>query len=130
MLPVSPPFRGWFAASPPCPPMQTERDSLPEGRSSLAHAAPPPAPSFFVRFADMGLGFVAHLGQIGRMTWGALKAIFKRPLEVSSTLHQMDSLGVRSAAIASVTALFVGMVMAVQFAIGLQKFGGMEYTGR
>jgi phospholipid/cholesterol/gamma-HCH transport system permease protein len=110
--------------------MQTERDSLPEGRPSLANAAPPPAPRFFVRFVDMGFGFVEHLGQIGRMTWGALKAIFKRPLEVSSTLHQMESLGVRSAAIASVTALFVGMVMAVQFAIGLQKFGGMEYTGR
>jgi len=29
-----------------------------------------------------------------------------------------------------VTAVFVGMVMAVQFAFGLQKFGGMEYTGR
>jgi phospholipid/cholesterol/gamma-HCH transport system permease protein len=42
----------------------------------------------------------------------------------------MESLGVRSFGIASVTALFVGMVMAVQFAFGLQKFGGMEYTGR
>ncbi len=61
---------------------------------------------------------------------GALKAMFERPLEIRSTLYQMEALGVRSAAIASVTALFVGMVMAVQFAIGLQKFGGMEYTGR
>jgi phospholipid/cholesterol/gamma-HCH transport system permease protein len=42
----------------------------------------------------------------------------------------MESLGVRSMGIASVTSVFVGLVMAVQFAIGLQKFGGMEYTGR
>jgi phospholipid/cholesterol/gamma-HCH transport system permease protein len=42
----------------------------------------------------------------------------------------MESLGVRSMGIASVTSIFVGMVMAVQFAFGLQKFGGMEYTGR
>jgi len=56
--------------------------------------------------------------------------MWKRPLELQSTLYQMDSLGVKSMGIASVTALFVGMVMAVQFAFGLQKFGGMEYTGR
>jgi phospholipid/cholesterol/gamma-HCH transport system permease protein len=74
--------------------------------------------------------FLEHLGQIGRMTAGAAVAMWKRPLEIQSTLYQMDSLGVKSMGIASVTALFVGMVMAVQFAFGLQKFGGMEYTGR
>ena len=56
--------------------------------------------------------------------------MFQRPLELDATLHQMESLGVSSIGIASVTAVFVGMVMAVQFAFGLQKFGGMEYTGR
>ena len=56
--------------------------------------------------------------------------MFKRPFELDSTVYQMESLGVRSVGIASVTAIFVGMVMAVQFAFGLQKFGGMEYTGR
>ena len=39
-------------------------------------------------------------------------------------------MGVRSLGIATVTAVFTGMVMAVQIASGLQKFGGMEYTGR
>ena len=67
---------------------------------------------------------------MGRMTWGAIRATFRRPLELGSTMYQMESLGIRSLGIASVTALFVGMVMAVQFAFGLQKFGGMEYTGR
>jgi phospholipid/cholesterol/gamma-HCH transport system permease protein len=42
----------------------------------------------------------------------------------------METLGVRSLGIASVVALFTGLVMATQFAYGLQKFGGMEYTGR
>ena len=32
--------------------------------------------------------------------------------------------------IVTVTSLFIGMVMSTQFAFGLQKFGGMEYTGR
>src|SRR5205807_635167 len=52
------------------------------------------------------------------------------PLEFRAIVYQMESLGVRSVGIASVTAVFIGMVMAVQFAFGLQKFGGMEYTGR
>ncbi|AUX20240.1 ABC transporter permease [Sorangium cellulosum] len=121
--------------------MTTERDKTPTapppastsvappsmGASSLPHRAAPP---LLTKINDAVLAFIEHLGQFGRMTWGALVAMFERPLEVRSTLYQMESLGVRSAAIASVTALFVGMVMAVQFAIGLQKFGGMEYTGR
>ncbi len=60
----------------------------------------------------------------------AVRVMFRRPFEIESTLHQMESLGVRSLAIAAITAIFTGMVMAVQFAFGLQKFGGMEYTGR
>jgi phospholipid/cholesterol/gamma-HCH transport system permease protein len=71
-----------------------------------------------------------HLGHIGRITVGAVAALFRRPFEFQATLYQMESLGVSSMGIASITALFVGMVMAVQFAFGLQKFGGMEYTGR
>ena len=74
--------------------------------------------------------FLEHLGHMGRMTWETVIATFRRPLEVSSTIYQMEALGLRSMGIACVTAVFVGMVMAVQFAFGLQKFGGMEYTGR
>jgi phospholipid/cholesterol/gamma-HCH transport system permease protein len=100
---------------------------------------PPPPPSFLPpapkKPKEWGIitttrSFLEHLGQIGRMTGGAAVAMWKRPFELNSTLYQMDSLGIQSMGIASVTALFVGMVMAVQFAFGLQKFGGMEYTGR
>ena len=97
----------------------------PSGRPSFV--PPPPKP---VRRMDTLTAFVNHMGQIGRMTGQAFLAMFRRPFELSSTMHQMESLGVRSMGIAGVTAVFVGMVMAVQFAFGLQKFGGMEYTGR
>lgn len=60
----------------------------------------------------------------------SVTAMFRRPFELRSTIYQMESMGVASLGIATVTALFTGMVMAVQFAFGLQKFGGMEYTGR
>ena len=89
---------------------------------------PPPPPRS--ELWDDVVSMVEHFGEIGRMTGQAFIAMWRRPLEIDSTLYQMESLGVRSMGIASVTSLFVGMVMAVQFAFGLQKFGGMEYTGR
>lgn len=74
--------------------------------------------------------FVVHLGQISRMFALTVRAMFSRPFELRATIYQMQALGVRSLGIASVVALFTGLVMATQFAYGLQKFGGMEYTGR
>ena len=72
-----------------------------------------------------------HLGQIVARSSGQRRcAMLRRPFEFRAIIYQMESLGVRSVGIASVTAIFIGMVMAVQFAFGLQKFGGMEYTGR
>jgi phospholipid/cholesterol/gamma-HCH transport system permease protein len=103
------------------------RDSLPGSkRPTYLPPSDPPKP----RYKDIITRFLEHVGQISRMTWRAMFAMFRRPLEIDSTLYQMESLGVRSVGIASVTAVFTGMVMAIQFAFGLQKFGGMEYTGR
>ena len=92
--------------------------------------APPREPGWIELQVDRVATFVEQLGMLGRMMAKAFLAIFKRPFETEATMHQMEALGVASVSIASVTAVFTGMVMAVQFAIGLQKFGGMEYTGR
>ena len=54
----------------------------------------------------------------------------RRPLEIRSTLHQLESLGVKSMGIVAVTSLFIGMVMTIQFAFGLRRFGGVEYIPR
>jgi phospholipid/cholesterol/gamma-HCH transport system permease protein len=97
------------------------------GRPSF-YGAPPPGP--IERFVNRTLGLVAHLGLITQMTIGAVRAGTRRPFEGRAILAQLESLGVASMGIVVVTSLFIGMVMAVQFAFGLQKFGGMEYTGR
>lgn len=90
----------------------------------------PEPPSRFELELERALGFMVHLAQVGRMTLQTLRAIFRRPFEGRATIYQMEALGIRSLGIASVVALFTGLVMATQFAYGLQKFGGMEYTGR
>ncbi len=90
----------------------------------------PPQKSAFRQRLEQMSGFLVHLGQVGRMTGRCIVCTLQRPLEIRATLYQMEALGVRSLGIASVVALFTGLVMATQFAYGLQKFGGMEYTGR
>jgi len=85
---------------------------------------------FFAEQWQRTLALVAQVGQIAQMTLGTFRAIFRRPFEFRAVLQQIDSLGVASIGIVTVTSVFIGMVMAVQFAFGLRKFGGMEYTGR
>jgi phospholipid/cholesterol/gamma-HCH transport system permease protein len=111
----------------PAPPSAGRESALPGSKRPTY--LPPTAPQK-PRYKDVITRFIEHLGQIGRMTGRAVVGMWRRPLEIESTLHQMESLGVRSLGITAVTAVFTGMVMAIQFAFGLQKFGGMEYTGR
>ncbi len=102
----------------------------PESRVSRSSLNPPPPPSWLTRWTDQVIGFFERLGMITEMTWNTLRAGFRRPFEWKSILVQLEVLGVASLGIVTVTSVFIGMVMAVQFAFGLRKFGGMEYTGR
>ncbi len=102
------------------PPSQGERRSL----------APPPPPKFIERQLGKITALVEGMGEVTQMTFGAVRAGFRRPFEGRAIIAQIEALGVASVGIVTVTSVFIGMVMAVQFAFGLRKFGGMEYTGR
>jgi phospholipid/cholesterol/gamma-HCH transport system permease protein len=102
-----------------------QRDSVPpSGRPSFIPKAPGPT------YGNQLFGFLDQLGTLTHMTLRTVQSLFKRPLEGRAIVAQLESLGVRSLGIVVVTSVFIGMVMAVQFAFGLRKFGGMEYTGR
>lgn len=111
-----------------------QRDSLPSmpggpGSTPLLKTyLPPPPPPNFLR--DRALYFFGQMGEFSVMTVRTIRSLFTSPFELRSIVYQLESVGVRSVSIASITAVFIGMVMAVQFAISLQKFGAMEYTGR
>jgi phospholipid/cholesterol/gamma-HCH transport system permease protein len=110
----------------------------PEGPESLPPASnrgsilPPaqPDPTFIEDWGGRTVRFIEHMGDIASLTLGALRSVPKRPLEIGSTIYQIDSLGVRSLGIVAVTSIFIGMVMTIQFAFGLQRFGGVEYIPR
>ncbi len=73
---------------------------------------------------------VEQVGEVTELTLRTFRALVRRPLELSSTFQQLDALGVRSMGIVAVTSIFVGMVMTIQFAFSLQRFGALEYIPR
>ncbi|HEY8090661.1 MAG TPA: ABC transporter permease, partial [Polyangiaceae bacterium] len=106
-------------------------DSVPPPSSRFSNLPPPPPePGLLEVWQSRLARFVEHMGDIGVLTWRALRAATKRPFEISSTIYQIESLGVRSLGIVAVTSVFIGMVMTIQFAFGLQRFGGVEYIPR
>jgi phospholipid/cholesterol/gamma-HCH transport system permease protein len=70
------------------------------------------------------------MGGIGILAGRTLTSLPRRPFETAATIYQIEALGVRSVGIVAVSSIFVGMVMTVQFAYGLQRFGGLEYIPR
>ncbi|AKF04641.1 MlaE family ABC transporter permease [Sandaracinus amylolyticus] len=71
-----------------------------------------------------------QMGGIAAMTLRAFRALFTTRFEMRSFLYQLEQMGVKSFGIAAATAIFVGIVMAIQFAFSLERFGARESTGR
>ncbi len=69
-------------------------------------------------------------GGIAILTWHTLVAFLRPPIELSPLLYQLDYSGIRSWSITALTAVFTGMVLALQFATGLESYGGSMYTGK
>lgn len=101
----------------------------PSGRISTL-PPPTPEPTLAQWVVHRISRFVEHMGGIGMLTARTAVSLPRRPLEIGSTVYQIESLGVRSLGIVAVTSIFIGMVMTIQFAFGLQRFGGVEYIPR
>ncbi|HJL00681.1 MAG TPA: ABC transporter permease [Polyangiaceae bacterium LLY-WYZ-15_(1-7)] len=59
-----------------------------------------------------------------------VRTLFTTRFDWRSFVYQVEQLGVRSLAIASATAVFVGMVMAIQFGFFMEKYGAKEALGK
>ena len=76
------------------------------------------------------LRFFNAIGAVSILSLHSLREIFRRPFELKLILEQLSKGGVDSWSITVLTAIFTGMVMAAQFAIGLEPFGASMYTGK
>jgi phospholipid/cholesterol/gamma-HCH transport system permease protein len=85
---------------------------------------------FVDRFGHKGQAIVEYVGGLAEMTWQALKGCVTRPFYKDELVWQMDEIGVKSVSITGITALFTGMVLALQAAYSLAAFGGKFLIGR
>jgi phospholipid/cholesterol/gamma-HCH transport system permease protein len=73
---------------------------------------------------------IEYAGGVAVMTGRAAKAAFKRPWEARNLAAQIEAIGIQSMPIVVLTAAFTGMVMALQYANGMTRFGAQMYTGK
>ncbi|MDX1582407.1 MAG: ABC transporter permease [Thermoanaerobaculia bacterium] len=71
-----------------------------------------------------------YLGGLSELTLQTGFQTFRRPVEFRRLSAEFDQVGVRSMSIVVVTAVFIGMVLALQTAYALQEFGGKLFIGK
>lgn len=74
--------------------------------------------------------FFDELGQIGILTFDFFRYLFRRPFEARPLIDQLDSVGYHSLNVVNLTAIFSGMVLALQMGQFLAKFGAKIYVSR
>jgi len=72
---------------------------------------------------------LGHVGSTALLFTRTVRQTFRRKPEWSVVLDEMHHLGVRSMAIATVTALFTGMVLALQTSYSLAAYGAKLFVG-
>jgi phospholipid/cholesterol/gamma-HCH transport system permease protein len=85
---------------------------------------------FVDRFGRKGQQTVEYIGGLAQLTGQTFVGAFTRPFYSTELIRQMDELGVKSVSITGITALFTGMVLAIQSAYSLEAFGGKMFVGR
>ena len=69
------------------------------------------------------------LGGLSQLTFQTFYCAFTPPYNLRALIQQVDHLGVKSISIAGVAAVFTGLVLALQTAYGLGRFGAKAYVG-
>ncbi len=76
------------------------------------------------------LEFMTYLGGLSYLTYDCFLSLFKDHFNWKETINQFEMVGVKSLSLTSLIAVFTGMVLAVQFIVGLERFGLQLYTGQ
>lgn len=72
--------------------------------------------------------FVEFLGGSLNLFYATLRVLFQKPFYFRLFVEQLYGLGVKSLSLTMITALSTGMVMSLQFGLGLERFGGKLYV--
>ncbi len=70
------------------------------------------------------------LGDISQLVFQTFRVSLSRIVEFRSVIQQFQMVGVSSVGLVSVITIFTGMVLSLQFIVGLARFGLEIYTGQ
>lgn len=89
--------------------------------------------SWSLLFFNVGSGFLGmldYLGGLGQLGVDFFKTLLTTSFPFNETIKQFEEIGIKSGVLTNLIALFTGMVIAVQFIVGLERFGLQLYTGQ
>jgi phospholipid/cholesterol/gamma-HCH transport system permease protein len=76
------------------------------------------------------ISFVDALGEIAILAGNAVRLAIRRPPEWPLVVQQLEQIGWKSLSIVNLTALFTGMVLALQLGNYLERFGAKMFVSR
>jgi len=79
-------------------------------------------------FASRVLYFLDYLGGVVQLGLRTFRLAFKAPYDLGAILDQVVRIGIESMSVATLTAIFSSMVITVQFAVQLARFGAKDYV--
>jgi len=88
--------------------------------------------NFFALFGHPVILFFHLLEKLGTFVMFHIRILplyFTYPLRIKETFKQMEAIGVNSSGVIILTAVFTGMVLAIQFYQGFHKFGADAFMG-
>jgi phospholipid/cholesterol/gamma-HCH transport system permease protein len=88
-----------------------------------------PAESLLERLGEHILDTVESSGRFARLVGATTRSAFRVHLPLREIVRQLEAIGIRSITIVVLTALFTGMVLALQTGIALARFGATPYVG-
>ena len=85
--------------------------------------------NLFHKLVRFTLHIFDELGSYCILFIRSVQYVFIRPYNFRLILKQMEEIGVNSSPVILVTALFTGMVLAVQSYYGVRQFGAQQMVG-
>lgn len=78
---------------------------------------------------DIFMNFTRELGNIVLLLCNVVRKIFYPPMDLRIIMQQMIAIGIRSTPVVFITAIFTGMVLALQTYTGFKRFGAESVVG-
>ncbi len=85
---------------------------------------------FLARLGNKVVAYMDYVGGVALLGVRTLIVFFRGPFQPALVIEQMYAIGVRSLALTNLVAVFTGMVLALQFIVGLDRFGLKLYAGQ